>query len=555
MKNSNKRPLVFAVLARVSTRDQKDGHSLDMQVEFGRAYAIKQGATDVLEYTGVESATGDQRDILDAALADAEAGKYVVLVVQDLTRLSRNPAVMFAAMSRLRKAGIVLHDLNGPIPLETPEGEFRVMIESVVGRFTARQSVQKSLSARVRILKSGGIAAGRPPAGRKWNKSKQKLEIDPDGKQLMKDAYRLIVRNKISLNQAARDLKIAPSSLRKAIAQSALTEISQRLAGHTANIPCPPLLTPEQQREIEQRLDENKIIRPKTKGQYLLQGLVRCAHCGATMTGQTSTKDGKTYPVYRHPPKSYKSGCVWQVPVKLLDEDILTVCADTIADSDSLRRAIEAAVANKNSENVDIHERLNQINQEVKLSSSRLDKLIDRIALFDEGTETLKRLKARATREDLNLAQLKLDRDELVRQVTLIGISGTAIEDILAKVRTLYWRRGAAHEKLMTFEKRKDFVQAIVGKPTSRDKSNGIFVRMIRAKGASKKDVKWAYNLIGDLAIASNKLNRDGNILPELIEIRAHSDKQVNALATIAKGSLGVKPRHMQSGKKCSSGD
>src|SRR5262245_2273628 len=98
----------YAVLARVSTPGQEDGHSLAMQVEAGNAYARRAGATEVFVYKGVESATGEDRDILERALADAETGKFKVLVVQELTRLSRHPGVMFAAISRLKHAGVAL---------------------------------------------------------------------------------------------------------------------------------------------------------------------------------------------------------------------------------------------------------------------------------------------------------------------------------------------------------------------------------------------------------------------------------------------------------------
>src|SRR6185503_1489648 len=97
---------------------------------------------------------------------------------------------------------------------------------------------------------------------------------------------------------------------------------------------------------IEARLAANKVTRPQTKGQYLLQGLVRCAACAATMTGQTSTKDGKRHVVYRHPVKTYDAsrGCVWQVPVEMLDGDVVTAAAHIVADGKSLRQALESAL-------------------------------------------------------------------------------------------------------------------------------------------------------------------------------------------------------------------
>src|SRR5713226_1297609 len=83
-----KQEVTFAVLARVSTRSQEDGQSLPMQIEAGRAYALRAGATKVLVYEGVESGTSADRDILDRLLGDVELLNIRAVVMQDLSRLA-----------------------------------------------------------------------------------------------------------------------------------------------------------------------------------------------------------------------------------------------------------------------------------------------------------------------------------------------------------------------------------------------------------------------------------------------------------------------------------
>ena len=555
MEMKAKRQVIYAVLARVSTRDQQTGHSLDIQIDSGREYAQRSGATKVLVYREVESATGEERSKLESVLLDAENGKFEALIVQELTRLSRNPAVMLTAISRLQKAHVTLHDFQGPISLDTPEGEFKVFIESAVGRFTARQGVQKSINARTRILKSGGIAAGRPPWGRRWNKAKQSFELIPEKVELIKEVYKLIIHHGKSLNHAASALELPLSSLHKAISKASCVEVVQHLNGGEYKIRCPAILSPDDQRRLKARLTANRIVRRHTKGKYLLQSIVRCDACGATMTGQTFTRDGKSYSVYRHPPKSYKKEtCVWHVPALKLEEDILEVCAEVISNAPLLRQAIEAALMDNNIGITELRDRLRQTELEMQRTNSRLDKTLDRLIAFDEGSESRKRLEVRAKNEELKLLQLRSEKDALSEQEILITLPNDTAEAIAAKLRSLYWRHGAGHV-VMNFEQRREFVRTIVGR-SARIASQGIYVRMLRPIKGSKKNISWAYKLIGDLAVAENRLRHYREINPEIIEIRTHGRDHVKTLAALANATVGVKlssRRYVQSFKKYSS--
>ena len=266
----------FAILCRVSTRDQLRGLSLEVQEKLGREYVKMRGGTVAKVWSAQESGTSENRAVLDEVLSKAGV-LYDHLVIQDTTRLSRNLRVLLAAMDTLAKANVALHDFNGVLPFDSPEGEFNLTLGAVIGKFTARQSAQKSLLSRERTLQGGGIAAGRPPWGRRWIKAAKRFEIIPEKRQLLLDAYKLIMLRRFSLNRAAAELGLAKTSLRKAITSSALTQIVQRLNGKTYKFACPALLGRFQHLSLERRLSQNFIVRPETKQEYLLQGLVRCS--------------------------------------------------------------------------------------------------------------------------------------------------------------------------------------------------------------------------------------------------------------------------------------
>jgi site-specific DNA recombinase len=535
----------YAIFARVSTRDQLTGYSLEVQEHQARDYVKRAGGTIVKVYSDQESATGkaEDRAMLQRLLADAAQGLFDAVVIQETTRLSRNLGVMVAVTEKLTEAGIALHDFNGPVPLETPEGEFVTHMKALVGRFAARQGVAKSLSSRERVLKSGGIAAGRPPFGRRWNPESKKLELIPEKHDLMRRAYGLIVNRRHSLNRAAAELDMADSSLRKAIRQAALTETVQHFKGETYRFPCPPLLTPRQLRRIEERLAANRVTRPQTKGEYLLQGLVRCAACQATMTGQTSTKDGKRYSVYRHPVDTYDQsrGCVWQVPVEDLDSDVLTTCAKVLSNGHSLRQAIEAALSEQYTAAQDIGNRLKQVDADIQRASVRLQRTLDTLVAFADESEARKRLTTRAGEEEHRLKELHSERDELARQATLVQVTPETADEIAAKLRSLYWGDGVGPELMLKFEQRREFVRTIVGR-TTRDSAMGVYVRMYRPKGGSKKAVRWAYKLDGHLALAENYLGRERDSVPNIRELRAHTPQHAKTLAVLAHATVGIKP-------------
>ncbi len=537
----------FAIFARVSTRDQLTGYSLEVQEQQARGYVKRAGGTVVKLYSDQESATGkaEDRAMLQRLLADAAQGLFDAVVIQETTRLSRNLGVMVAVTEKLTEAGIALHDFNGPVPLETPEGEFSALIQALAGRLMAKQSKKKSLASRERVMKSGGIAAGRPPFGRRWNRDAKKLEIIPEKHEVIRRAYDLIVNRRYSLNRTAAEVDMADSSLRKAIRQAAWTEAVQHFQGATYTFPCPPLIAAEQVRRIEARLAANKVTRPETKGEYLLQGLVRCAACGATMTGQTSIKDGKRYSVYRHPVPVTRDaqgrGCVWQVPVEELDPDVLTACANVVSNGQLLRQAVEAALVEQYSTAGDIGNRLKQVEADLQRASVRLQRALDTLVSFPEDSESRKRLTTRAGEEDQRLKDLRRERDELARQAALLAVPPETVDEIAAKLRTLYWGNGIGPER-MRFEQRREFVRTVVGR-TTRDSEMGIYIRMYRAKGASKKAVRWAYKLDGCLALAENYLGRDRDSAPDIREVRTHTPQHAKVLAGLARGTVGIKLR------------
>lgn len=361
------------------------------------------------------------------------------------------------------------------------------------------------------------------------------------------------------MRQAAAQLDIGESSLRKAIAQAALTEIRQHLNGEEFTIPCPPLLTAEQQRQLRQRLATNATVRPQSKGEYLLQGLVRCAGCGGSMTGQTSTKDGRSHSIYRHPmpgtDKKLPNACTWGVPVKLLDDDVLSACASIIKDGDALRNAIRTAIAQADSGQADLAERIPDLERQIAAAVKKMDQQLDVLIESEKGSGAREQIQGRIKRTERSLAELRAEHAELSAQLAVVALPKGGADTIAAKLRSLYWRGGAGAAVVLPFARRKEFVRMIVGR-TSRESPEGIFVKMGRAPGGTKKDVTWSYELRGCVAIADGLVSPDADrtYTPEVRDLRVPPGA-VKQLATLAAASPGIHPAKRKSRINPSSDD
>ena len=497
------KPLRFALLCRVSTRDQD---TLESQEADGRAYAKRAGGAVVKVYSKQESATKEDRPVLDRALRDAEAGAFDVLVVRDTSRLSRHVGTMLAAMSRLHKARVALHDFRGPIDIETPEGEFVMTVTTGANRMAARKNKNDSLNERVKRMESGVPAAGRPPYGRKW--TGEQFTIVPERQAQITKVYDAVCRRGRSFNAAAEEAGIPRSSLRKAIASAAQSEVVQHLNGNAYRFPCPPLLSEPMQRRLAAKVRANAVARPETPGEYLLQGLVRCQSCGRTMTGMTSTKGAKRYSVYRHAVHgdAYKPGCCWQVPRDMIDALVLDYCARMVRDGEALRERIAARLRAEQSGADDLHERRRELRRDIAAAERTMDAALEEIGKL--ASETAKReLRRRLDKLGARLDALRAEEADAATKLEAIAMPAASADHIAAQIRALYWGAAGQSKRFVAsrlpFAKRREFVRAIVGRE-GRESEQGIFVRMERGK--SKKDVRWTFVLNGAIAPSEERL-------------------------------------------------
>ena len=105
-----------AIYVRVSTSMQeRDGDSLDAQMDLARRFCEQRGLVIVKTYTDTLSGQSGERPGLLQLEADvARGGAFDHLLVYRLDRLWRNSAAYHALLSRLETAGVGLSSLTEP---------------------------------------------------------------------------------------------------------------------------------------------------------------------------------------------------------------------------------------------------------------------------------------------------------------------------------------------------------------------------------------------------------------------------------------------------------
>jgi DNA invertase Pin-like site-specific DNA recombinase len=153
--------LRVALYARVSTVNH--GQDSGLQLEELRQVAAQRGWIVAKEYVdnGV-SGSKTSRPALDQMLADAQAGRFDVLVVWKLDRLARSLQHLLGLLDQLAGWGVGFASLrDAGIDTTTPTGRLLLQLLGAFAEFE-RALIQERVVAGVRRAKAAGKHCGRP---------------------------------------------------------------------------------------------------------------------------------------------------------------------------------------------------------------------------------------------------------------------------------------------------------------------------------------------------------------------------------------------------------
>lgn len=319
--NSSEQPERVALCLRVSSEEQRERETIEIQRDFLTQYCGLYG----LEIAGVYADDGvsgtiplQERPEGRRLLEDARAGKFTTVLVSKLDRLGRTLLVIVDAHDRLDAAGVSLRSGREPIDTSTPSGRLIFQMLASFAEYDRENIAERTQAGLHRAFRAGKYM-GRLPYGYRADEN-ARLVIVPEEAEVVRGIFQSIADGATLYAEARRlngmgvpgvghrygSKERVPGRLwttttvggivrQRAYSGTHVVKIN----GETIEREVPAIVSPELQQRARAALGENK-RRPRREDsrRYLLAGLVRCETCGYGCSGHATWGRGKRYSYY-----------------------------------------------------------------------------------------------------------------------------------------------------------------------------------------------------------------------------------------------------------------
>ena len=215
-----------------------------------------------------------------------------VVLVADLSRLSRNVMDQGYTIATLKQLGIKLESVDEQITDDSAVGQ---LTRNIIG--TLNQFHSDSLSEKTRYRMRAAVNAGRFPwpAPIGYRNEDKKLCIDPERAPLVRHTFELIASGRFTTGDAVLKLVtgmgLTTKKGRPLTKQSFARMLSNPIysgwiatGGEKIRGNHDPLISSELFQAVQERLNGKSRPHKKLNEEFPLRGVVRCAKCGASLT-------------------------------------------------------------------------------------------------------------------------------------------------------------------------------------------------------------------------------------------------------------------------------
>jgi len=180
------------IYTRVSSKEQEQGYSLDIQRKECEELSIKNGYT-ILGYFGgtYESAKNDERKEFNRMLQFAKKSKDKItyIVVHMVDRFSRSGANAIFLKERLKESGIYIMSVKQPVDVRTTSGDFQQNIQIIFSHYDNQVRRERCMSGTKEALLRGEWCGHTPTGFDRINvNGKTEIVVNAAGK-LIKKAF------------------------------------------------------------------------------------------------------------------------------------------------------------------------------------------------------------------------------------------------------------------------------------------------------------------------------------------------------------------------------
>jgi DNA invertase Pin-like site-specific DNA recombinase len=201
--------MTIAIYARISTNEDRQ-HSQNQTAQL-REYASRMKWRIIREYTEAESGASDARPVLQALMLAAARREFDVLLVSDLSRLTRRgPAATFELLAELKGYGVEFWSMNEPHFRTTDAAGRRCLAGDLfiaIAAFIAqqeRETLRNRVKAGMERARKDGVNIGRP---RNLIDRARVLELRAEGKSIREIAH-VMQRSKAKVERTLKDAGI-----------------------------------------------------------------------------------------------------------------------------------------------------------------------------------------------------------------------------------------------------------------------------------------------------------------------------------------------------------
>lgn len=341
---------------RTSSERQRDNTSIPRQKEAIAAFCKANGWLPPVFYVD-ECKSGAKvagRDQYQQMIRDATTGRLGVLVPYDAKRFARD-GVDIMSTAKLLKAefGVPVVDSRGQFDNRDHRNVLRNFVEAGVSEAERLSIMERTVGARVQRAKDGLLWCNNPPVGRQFTptgKQSGEWSLSDQGRKLAALLARYAGGE--SLGDLCREYSVPKGSVIRNVHNGQLAgrpyvavfdspEIG--IVGLEVKVPAvPQVISAELERRVLARLTHNRTWNKQCLRKYLLSGFVRCADCGAALTGETG-RLGTTY--YRHHRTACGRGCRFRsVRGDQLEPPVLDFIYNWFVDRPSFEAAVTLAL-------------------------------------------------------------------------------------------------------------------------------------------------------------------------------------------------------------------
>lgn len=284
---------------RVSSREQKEGYSLDAQEDRLKNYCTQRGLTIVNQFTVVESSTRGEREEFYNMIAFIKKYKNpVALVCDKVDRLQRSFKEYNVLNELIEKEKIAIHfNTEQSVIAKNAKAHDKLMWNF---RITVAQSQTDTMSDNVcrslEKMRKEGKWAHHAPVGYKnvrQANGHSDIILDEDNHFIITQLFKEFSTGIYNLEQIVRKaanlgLKMKSSNkLHKQTIRNILSNrfyIGEMYSGGRYYPHCYPRLIDSQTFEKCQEILEGRVNHKVQKHEYVFKGLVRCKKCGGVVS-------------------------------------------------------------------------------------------------------------------------------------------------------------------------------------------------------------------------------------------------------------------------------